>query len=314
MREDPEPAPSDQVLERLHATLRELPVLAGEPRTVEALTGGLTNFNFKVTTPGRTAVVRLSSSDADLLAIDRDAENLNSRRAAESGAAPEVLDYLPHRQALVVTWVEGRTLVAGDMHAEAMLERVADVCRTLHAGPRFVGDFDMFAIQRRYLDIVVTHGFRLPDRYLDLMPQVDRIAAALAVRRTPTVPCNNDLLAANFIDDGQRLWAIDYEYGGNNDPCFELGNIWSEADLPVEHLGLLVDSYFGRRLHHKVARARLLGLMAKYGWTLWASIQDVVSPIDFDFWGWGMEKYERAQQEFAGPEFARLLDDARRPD
>ena len=58
------------------------------------------------------------------------------------------------------------------------------------------------------------------------MPQVERIADALAVRREPTVPCNNDLLAANFIDDGDRLWVIDYEYGGNNDPCFELGNIW----------------------------------------------------------------------------------------
>ena len=314
MREDPEPAPSDQVLERLHATLRELPVLAGEPRTVEALTGGLTNFNFKVTTPGRTAVVRLSSSDADLLAIDRDAENLNSRRAAESGAAPEVLDYLPHRRALVVAWVEGRTLVAGDMHAEAMLERVADVCRTLHAGPRFVGDFDMFAIQRRYLDIVVTHGFRLPDRYLDLMPQVDRIAAALAVRRTPTVPCNNDLLAANFIDDGQRLWAIDYEYGGNNDPCFELGNIWSESELSLDELETLVDSYYRQHLRHKVARARLLGTMARYGWTLWASIQSAVSPIEFDFWSWGMAKYERALADLDGPGLDLLLDEARRPD
>ena len=45
----------------------------------------------------------------------------------------------------------------------------------------------------------------------------------------PTVPCNNDLLAANFIDDGDRIWIIDFEYAGNNDPCFELGNIWSES-------------------------------------------------------------------------------------
>ena len=200
------------------------------------------------------------------------------------------------------------------MHAEAMLVRVADVCRTLHAGPRFVGDFDMFAIQRRYLDIVLTHGFRLPDRYLDLMPQVDRIAAALAVQRTPTVPCNNDLLAANFIDDGQRLWAIDYEYGGNNDPCFKLGNIWSESELSLDELETLVDSYYRQHLRHKVARARLLGTMARYGWTLWASIQSAVSPIEFDFWSWGMAKYERALTDLDGPGLDLLLDEARRPD
>jgi thiamine kinase-like enzyme len=313
-RSDSEPAPSREVLDRLHATLARLPAPAGEPVTVEALTGGLTNVNFKVSTPQLTVVVRLSSSDTDLLAIDRDAENTNSRRAAESGAAPQVLDYLPDQRALVIAWVEGRTLVAQDLRDEAMLRRVAEVCRTLHAGPRFVGDFDMFAVQRRYLRIVTDRGFRLPERYLDLMPHAERIAGALAVRATPTVPCNNDLLAANLIDDGARLWVIDYEYGGNNDPCFELGNIAAESQLGLEHLEVLVDSYYGRRLHHKVARARLLAVMSNFGWTLWASIQDAVSPIEFDFWSWGMEKYERAVAELDGPDFARLLDDARRPD
>jgi len=107
---------------------------------------------------------------------------------------------------------------------------------------------------------------------------------------------------------------IDYEYGGNNDPCFELGNIWQESELSLGHLEVLVDGYYGQHLRHKVARARLLGLMARYGWTLWASIQAEVSPIEFDFWSWGMAKYERALAEFDGPDFDRLLTEARRPD
>jgi thiamine kinase-like enzyme len=305
------------VRERLQATVADLvdsDLLGGEPRSVTPLEGGLTNFNFRVVAPGRTAVVRLSSSDGDLLAIDRAAEEANSRRAAESGAAPPVLAYLPDRHALVVEWIEGRTLAPDDLRDEAMLVRVAAVCRQLHAGPRFVGDFDMFAIQRRYLTLVQERGFRLPDRYLDLAPRAAEVEEALAVRREATVPCNNDLLAANFIDDGDRLWVIDYEYGGNNDPCFELGNIWSESELSLDELEVLVDSYYGRHLRHKVARARLLGLMARYGWTLWASIQAEVSPIDFDFWSWGMTKYDLAVAEFDGPDFARLLDEARRPD
>lgn len=300
--------------QRLHRTLERLPSLAGEPRTVQRLEGGLTNVNFKVTTPQRTAVVRLSSVETDLLAIDRAAEEVNSRRAAASGAAPAVLDYLPDQHALVVEWVEGVTLQPADLADETTLVRAATVCRLLHSGPRFVGEFDMFAVQRRYLTVVRERGFRLPPRYLDLLPEADRVAEALAVRRGPTVPCNNDLLAANFIDDGKRLWLIDYEYAGNNDPCFELGNIWSESNLSLDHLELLVESYYGAHLRHKVARARLLGLMGRYGWTLWASIQAAVSPIDFDFWSWGMEKYTRAVDEFDGPDFSRLLDEARRPD
>jgi thiamine kinase-like enzyme len=312
-RDDDEPAPSADMLARLHATLDAVPALAG-PREVEALTGGLTNVNFKVTTAQRTVVVRLSGSDGDLLSIDRDAEHVNSRRAAESGAAPQVLRYLPEHQALIVAWVDGRTLTADDLRDDATLVRAAEVCRTLHAGPRFVGDFDMFAVQRRYLGIVQERGFRLPDRYLELMPQADRIAAALAVQKGATVPCNNDLLAANFIDDGERLWVIDYEYGGNGDPSFELGNIWQESDLSLDQLELLVDAYTGRHLRHQVARARLFGVMARYGWTLWASIQASVSPIEFDFWSWGMEKYVRAVEELDGPDLEHLLTEAVRPD
>jgi len=308
------PAPSAGVTDRLHAALADLGPLVGEPLTASPLEGGLTNFNFKVTTPERVAVVRLSSSDGDLLAIDRDAEHVNSLRAAESGAAPAVLDRLPDLGVLVVAWVEGRTLASEDLRDEQMLERVAAACRMLHAGPRFDGDFDMFEVQRRYLGIVGERGLRVPARYRDLLPQVDRIADALAVRHEGTVPCNNDLLAANLIDDGDRLWVIDYEYAGNNDPCFELGNLWAESNLSLDHLEVLVDSYYGTHLRHKVARARLLALMARYGWTLWASIQTSVSPIEFDFWSWGMDKYERALAEFDGPDFDRLLDEARRPD
>ena len=308
------PAPSAGVLNRLRTALADIADIVGEPHTVAPLEGGLTNFNFKVTSADRTVVVRLSSSDGDLLAIDRDAEHSNSLRAAASGAAPAVVAYLPEHHALVVEWVEGRTLAATDLQDDAMLGRVAAVCRVLHAGERFEGDFDMVAIQQRYLAIVQERGFRLPERYLDLMPQVERIAEALAVRREATVPCNNDLLAANFIDEGERLWVIDYEYGGNNDACFELGNIWQESELSLDHLEVLVDSYYGRHLRHKVARARLLGLMARYGWTLWASIQTEVSPIEFDFWSWGMEKYELALAEFDGPDFEHLLAEARRPD
>ena len=305
------PAP---VAARLQLALDQLPMLAGSPRTAQLLEGGLTNVNVKVTTPDRMAVLRLSSSDGDLLAIDRAAENTNSRRAAESGAAPAVLDYLPDLHVLVVEWIEGRTLQPEDLREEGTLVRAAEVCRLLHTGPRFDGDFDMFRLQQRYLSLVLERGFRLPPRYVELMPQARRIEEALALRRGRTVPCNNDLLAANFIDDGDRLWVIDYEYGGNNDECFELGNIWSESHLSLDHLALLVDSYYGRPLRHKVARARLLGLMSNFGWTLWASIQDAVSPIDFDFWSWGMEKYERAVAELDGPAFAGLLEEAQRPD
>jgi len=288
--------------------------LAGGDRIVTELPGGLTNTNYKVVVGGRSYVVRVSSKDAGLLAIDRENEYVNSVAAAEAGVGAGVVAYLPELGALVLDFIEGSTMSAEDLRRGDRLGEVADAIRRLHSCRRFRDDFNMFRVQERYVRIVQERGLRLPERYLEFAPQVTEIERAMAVRDEGTVPCNNDLLAENFIWTGDRFQLIDYEYSGNNDPMFELGNVWSESNLSLEQLDELIANYYGRPLVNKVARARLWGLMSKYGWTLWASIQDGVSTIDFDFWGWGMEKYERALEEFDGPDFARLCEDVRRDD
>ena len=288
-------------------------VLAAVPElqdaaAVEPLAGGLTNTNYKVTTGGGEAyVVRISGKDTGLLAIDRANEVHNTISASESGVGAGFVASLPEHDALVLEFIRGVVLSAEELRKGDRLALVADACRRLHGSRRFSADFDMFDIQRGYLQVVQERGFRLPARYVDFEPQVRLLEQAMRVRPEQTVPCNNDLLAENFIDTGGLLRLIDYEYSGNNEACFELGNVWSESNLTPAQLEELVTHYFGRPLRNKVARARLWGLMSKYGWTLWASIQDGISDLDFDFWGWGMEKYERAVVEFDGPDFERLL-------
>ncbi len=286
------------------------PMLVGLPRRAEPLPGGLTNTNRKVSTSGGTYVARLSRPSSDLLAIDRYAEYRNSVAAADAGIAPKVIDFVPAAGLLLIEWIEGRTLEPADLRRDAVLPAVAASCRMLHDGPRFVSDFDMFEIRDRYLKTVLERGFRLPDRYLEFTAQWNRIRTVLAMDPPDTVPCHNDLLAANLIDDGRKLWLIDYEYSGNNDPCFELGNIWSESALAEEQLTILVDAYYGEHRPDRVARARLQALVSQYGWTLWGVIQNSVAEIDFDFWGWAMEKYERAVSTFDSRRFDDLLTSA----
>jgi thiamine kinase-like enzyme len=283
-------------------------------QSVEELAGGLTNTNYKVVTPEGAFVVRVSAKDAGLLAIDRENEYLNTVAAADAGVGAAVVDYVPEQSLLVLEFIEGTTQTSADLRRGDKLDWVAEACRRLHGARAFRDTFNMFEIQRRYLRLVQERGFRLPERYLEFEPQVRRIEAAMAVRDEGTVPCNNDLLAENFIDVGDRFRLIDYEYSGMNDACFELGNVWSESNLSLPQLEELVGHYYGEHLANKVARARLWGLMSKYGWTLWASIQDGVSQIDFDFWTWGMEKYDRAVVEFDGPDFDQLVDDVQRSD
>ena len=288
--------------------------LAARPRTVEELPGGLTNRNYKVTTPDGTFVARLSSAGTELLAIDRDREHRNSVTAAAAGAGAPVIEYRPQDRLLVVGYIEGRTFTAADVAAADNIPRIAAACRRLHGGGRFGNDFDMFDVQRGYLAAARSRGFRIPAGYDDLLPQFGAAEKALAVRAEGTVPCNNDLLAANFIDDGDRIWLIDYELSGNNDPCFELGNIGAESHLSGEALAALVTAYYGRPRRSRIARAGLFGLVGMYGWTLWGAIQNGASPIEYDFWSWAMERFEGAAAGFTADAFPRLLEEVQLDD
>ena len=273
--------------------------------SIKELSGGLTNRNFLIETPADKYVARVSSNSSDFLSIDRGSELINTTIAGKGGVGAEVLDYIPGEGLLLISYISGKTYGADDVAAN--LPRIATSLRNLHALEPFDHEFNMFNTQSNYLKIVKEQGFRVPDGYVDFEPMVAQIKKAFEVLFEGLVPCNNDLLPGNFIDDGKKIWLIDYEYSGNNDACFEIGNVWAEAFQPIEALEELVSAYYGAHRPDKVARAWLWALMAKYGWTLWASIQDSVSEIEFDFWEWGMSKYDLARSEFTSEYFKKAL-------
>jgi thiamine kinase-like enzyme len=294
---------------QLNELFEEFPALAGRPRQLQELSGGLTNRNVMVSTPDAVYVARCTDSSSNFLGIDRDEEYYNTKMAEQAGVGAPVIDHRPDLGIMLLGYLNGKTLCNDDFQRQGVVAKVAAGCRELHRGPRFRGRFDMFERQPRYLKTVRDNGFKIPLDYLDHADTFARIETALTATDQTTVPCNNDLLAGNFIEDGERVWIIDYEYSGNNDPCFELGNIWSECGLSIDQLDELVTAYYGRRLRHKIARAHLQGIVAKYGWTLWGCIQSASSALEVDFWAWAMERYEAAVAEFNGPHFTRLLDD-----
>lgn len=288
--------------------LDRLACLAGRSWRVRDLPGGLTNTNLHVSTDdGRDLVVRWSQGDAELLGIDRDAEAVNTAAAGAAGVGADLVEYRPDLSMLVISFLPGRSLQNADFADAGVLARAAAATRALHAGPRFQGDFDMFARQAAYLATVQERGYELPPGYTDHADSWEAVRRALAVRARPSVPCNNDLLAANFIDDGTRCRVIDYEYSGNNDVCFELGNTATECDFTPEQVEAYSEAYFGDPSAADLARVRLQMLVSEYGWSLWGFIQAAASPIDYDFHGWGMVRFEKSVASFRGPAFSRLL-------
>jgi thiamine kinase-like enzyme len=296
--------------EDLAALLDRIPAVAGRPRTVAELPGGLTNQNLRVTSQGGDHVVRRFRGDPELLGIDRDAEHHNTVAAAEAGVGPAVVDYRPDLGVMLTEYVDGVTYDNDAFARPGVVERVGRALRQLHEGPRFTGEFDMFARQAHYLQVVHEQGYRLFDAYEQHDEAFRRVGSALDVHAGPTVPCNNDLLAGNVIDDGERLWLIDYEYSGNNDACFELGNTSTECDLDADHVEALVAAYFDSVTRVSLARVRLQALVSAYGWSLWGAIQSAASEIDFDYHAWGLERFEKAARGFTDDAFGRLLQEA----
>lgn len=301
----PECVSDDSVLEQEFGERFNKIALLKARTSIKELSGGLTNRNFLIETPENKYVARVSSNSSSLLSINRESEFINTTIAGKGGVGAEVLDYIPGEGLLLISYISGKTFGADDVAAN--LPRIATSLRNLHALEPFDHEFNMFNTQSNYLKIVKEQGFRVPDGYVDFEPMVAQIKKAFETLFEGLVPCNNDLLPGNFIDDGTKIWLIDYEYSGNNDACFEIGNVWAEAFQPIEALEELVTAYYGAHRPDKVARAWLWALMAKYGWTLWASIQDSVSEIEFDFWEWGMSKYDLARSEFTSEYFKKAL-------
>jgi thiamine kinase-like enzyme len=311
---DEQPAPDRPAQDTLDSQ-------AGRSWRVDDLPGGLTNVNLRVRsiddpTPlgdPLDVVVRWTRGDAELLGIDREAEYDNAVAAYRAGVGAEMLEHRPELAVTVMAFLTGRSLTDADFDDPAVLQRSARAVRRLHEGPRFTGDFDMFARQAGYLEVVRRLGMSLPAGYTDHADAWDDVRRALAAAPRPTVPCNNDLLAANYIDDpaweGEgKVWLIDYEYSGNNDACFELGNTTTECSFTEEQIDAWCEAYFGDPSPADRARVRVQALCSQYGWALWGFIQEFASPIEYDFHSFGMERYEKADATFRGGGLPRLLE------
>lgn len=284
----------------------------GKRISIHPLSGGLTNTNYKVEVDGAPFFVRVPGESTELLAIDRANEHHNARAASQAGVAPKVLHHVPEYNVMVTEFIYGETMSKDSLNAPGMPTRMAQAIKKLNEGPRFKLDFNMFRLTEYYLSLCRDRDIKIPDGYTERMDTVQRIEQAMNAKPLATVPCNNDLLAENYMDDGKQLWLIDYEYSGNNDPTFELGNTCQEMEFNDGQIEEVSAAYFGEAREDMIARMKLNMIMSDVGWGLWAAIQAKISTIDFDFWGWAIERWSRAVEKMDSAEFEGCLRDAQK--
>jgi thiamine kinase-like enzyme len=279
----------------------------GRDVQIQLLSGGLTNTNYKVLVDGKPFFIRVPGEGTELLAIDRNNEYHSSKAAADAGVGPKILYHFPEYSVMVLEFLDGKTMSKESLNKPGMPTHMAQAIRRLHGAERFLLDFNMFRLTEYYLRLCKERSIKIPDGYLERVETVQQIEKAMNVRPLATVPCNNDLLAENYIDDGKQLWLIDYEYSGNNDPTFELGNTCQEMQFNDAQIDEVCAAYFGEATPAMIARMKLNMIMSDVGWGLWAAIQASISTIDFDFWGWALERWGRAVEKMDSAEFDMWL-------
>jgi thiamine kinase-like enzyme len=300
----------------LDEIVSQVPEWSTGPVRLTVIKGGLSHQVVRVDTADGPFVLRVldPAVTAAGLGVSMEQEIANTVLAAETGAGPRVLRVLPEQHALVLEYVDGMTLSAADVPSH--LAEIAAACRRLHAGRPFGNDFDIFDKLAEFLGLCDRHGLGLPDGYADQLPVVAEIRSALAARPTPKAPCHNDLLAENFIADGDRVRIVDYQLSGMNDPCFELGDIAAEALLDAESVEKLAMSYFGDEFGKELfARVRLYLTMSNVTWTLWFRVHNGLlsgRAADFDYAAEANAKWGRALGDLGDPGLGELLDTVRR--
>ncbi|MEP6749132.1 MAG: phosphotransferase [Bacteroidota bacterium] len=292
---------------RLTALIARMPVLS-DVTNITALGGGLTNKNYRIDTTNGTCVMRVSDTAPGLLGINRLNEKINTHRSYEAGVGPAVIDSLLDEGVLLIGWINARTLHPKDIHGNAeLLQRVATSLQKLHAAPAFEGTFHFPSMRKKYLQTVLENGYFIPEGYLQAEPLITVLEDEIAANPEPLVCCNNDLLAENFMDDGDKIWIIDYEYSGLNEASFEIGNLASESGLSNHDLTILCKAYWRKHSLEKIARAQAWSMIARFGWVMWASIQSAVSSIDFDFKTWGIQKWNSVLPELTSNDYYTIL-------
>jgi thiamine kinase-like enzyme len=298
--------------DELTSALRRLPELARGELAFTPLSGGITNRNYLVTgaPDGSKFVVRLAGNDTHLLGISREVEHAATVAAAGVGVAPEVIAFVRPEGYLVTRFIEGRPIPEVEMRTPERLQAVGNTLRRIHDGPAIPGLFVPFRIVEAFRALAQSRGVIIPPEY-DLAQSIARrIELAFLMAPIELRPCHNDLLNANFIDDGARIRIVDWEYAGMGDPFFDLGNFSINHELEPEADAALLEAYAGEVRPAALARLTLMRVVSDFREAMWGVLQQGISTLDVDFVAYAAEHFDRLLALAGRPAFERALTDA----
>ena len=282
-------------------------VWPGRGARFEVLGGGITNHNAKVLIDGEEpCVLRVAGQDTELLGIDRKVEYEASLAAAAIGVGPEVVRFVEPEGWLVTRFLGAAPVPPEQMREPDTLKRVADALQAIHAAPSVSSGFDSFRVVEEYLETALRRGGVEPSEFA----WAHELAGRIEQEREAAERCfcHNDLLNANFLDDGTRIRIVDWEYAGMGDRFFDLANFAINHELDADARHALLDAYFGELRADDAQALELMRFMSDFREAMWGVVQSAVSKLDFDFVAYTSEHFERLRRTADEPDFRAALE------
>jgi thiamine kinase-like enzyme len=290
----------------LAAARAAIPLPAGEAVRL----GGLTNRVYRI----GDICLRLPGKGTEEY-INRRNEAVAAREAARAGVSPEVIHMDDSTGIMATRFIDGAvTMSPENFRARPGAPgRAGAAFRKLHgSGAIFPFRFELFAMIDDYLGILATRDVALPEGYHDVVREAGAVRAALAAHPLPLAPCHCDPLCENFLDTGSRMWIVDWEYAGMNDPMWDLGDLSVEGGFDAEQDEEMLAAYFGgAAMAADRGRMVIYKSMCDLLWTLWGLIQLANDNPADDFRAYADGRFARCRALMATAEFARHLDAVR---
>jgi thiamine kinase-like enzyme len=269
-----------------------IPRLSGKDVKVRPLKGGLTNRNYRLDCEGERFVLRVMGDNSRLLGIDRMAEHSCLQAAHAIGIGPEVIAFFANQGVLVTRFVTGKVLGPEALKNPAIMLRTVQSLRRYHEKSEATGRFSAFETVRRYYarghkcEVCFPRNIK---RALEILHSIEKETGAPDYLRA----CHNDLLPSNLVAHQKKVWIIDWEYGGQGDLFFDLGNLAANSLFDDEQEAVLLKYYFGRTRPDDLRRLRLMRLVSDMREAMWGFMQTAISKLDFDYQSYGKRHFKR---------------------
>ena len=286
---------------KINRILELIPEWKNKAIKIKPIIGGITNINFMISVDEKKYFLSMKDSKSDILKVNFRNKYYNNNICGQNNLSPNVTHFFESDNLLVTEFYKSDPVSAKLFKNHAKIKDLTEKIKLLHNVRPFLNKFNMFNLIHYYINLI---NKDYPGKKLfSFLNHIENLEKKLYLPSHEIVPCHNDLVPENILLVNDQIFIVDFDYSGNNDAFFELGNLSVEMNFNELQIIELINCYFGKINEKYISRVYLQGIVSDIGWSLWCFVQEKISNLNFDYKTQAYNRLERAKNKLDSPEF-----------